>query len=60
MAKYAHDKIVPFDDSDLTKKQQVAQMFNKISGRYDFFNRFLFFFLNGKQNYHAFIIGAAF
>lgn len=41
MAKYAHDTVVPFEDSDLTKKEQVAQMFNKISGRYDFLNRFL-------------------
>jgi demethylmenaquinone methyltransferase/2-methoxy-6-polyprenyl-1,4-benzoquinol methylase len=41
MAKYAHDNIVPFEDSDLKKKQQVAQMFDKIAGRYDFLNRFL-------------------
>jgi demethylmenaquinone methyltransferase/2-methoxy-6-polyprenyl-1,4-benzoquinol methylase len=41
MAKYAHDTIVPFEDSGLSKKQQVANMFDKIAGRYDFLNRFL-------------------
>lgn len=41
MAKFAHDKIVPFQDSELNKKQQVAQMFDSIAFRYDFLNRFL-------------------
>ncbi len=41
MAKYAHDTIVPFKDSDLNKKQQVATMFDRIAFRYDFLNRFL-------------------
>lgn len=41
MAKYAHDSVVPFSQSGLTKKEQVAEMFNDISGRYDFVNRFL-------------------
>ena len=41
MAKYAHDTIVPFEDSGLSKKDQVANMFDKIAGRYDFLNRFL-------------------
>src|SRR3954453_3809090 len=41
MAKYAHDTIVPFKDSDQSKKQQVASMFDKIAFRYDFLNRFL-------------------
>ena len=36
-----HDTIVPFKDSQLSKKQQVAQMFDKIAFRYDFLNRFL-------------------
>jgi demethylmenaquinone methyltransferase / 2-methoxy-6-polyprenyl-1,4-benzoquinol methylase len=36
-----HDSIVPFKDSQLTKKQQVAEMFNRIAFRYDFLNRFL-------------------
>lgn len=41
MSQFAHDKIVPFKESALTKKQQVAQMFNNIAFRYDFLNRFL-------------------
>ncbi len=41
MTKYSHDRIVPFKDSELGKKQQVAEMFDKIAFRYDFLNRFL-------------------
>jgi demethylmenaquinone methyltransferase/2-methoxy-6-polyprenyl-1,4-benzoquinol methylase len=41
MANYSHDRIVPFKDSELSKKQQVAEMFDKIAFRYDFLNRFL-------------------
>lgn len=41
MAKFAHDTIVPFKESNLSKKQQVATMFDKIAFRYDFLNRFL-------------------
>lgn len=41
MAKFAHDTIVPFKDSGLSKKQQIAAMFDKIAFRYDFLNRFL-------------------
>jgi len=41
MAKFAHDEIVPFKDSELEKKEQVADMFNNIAHRYDFLNRFL-------------------
>ena len=41
MANYSHDRIVPFSDSQLGKKQQVAEMFDKIAFRYDFLNRFL-------------------
>jgi demethylmenaquinone methyltransferase/2-methoxy-6-polyprenyl-1,4-benzoquinol methylase len=36
-----HDSIVPFKNSNLGKKQQVAQMFDSIAFRYDFINRFL-------------------
>ena len=38
---YLHDHIVPFRESCLTKKEQVAKMFDKIALRYDFMNRFL-------------------
>ncbi|MGB4770257.1 MAG: bifunctional demethylmenaquinone methyltransferase/2-methoxy-6-polyprenyl-1,4-benzoquinol methylase UbiE [Chitinophagaceae bacterium] len=41
MPKYAHDKVLPFEGSGESKKQQVARMFDEISGKYDFLNRFL-------------------
>lgn len=33
--------VVPYQDKDESKKQQVATMFNNISGKYDFLNHFL-------------------
>lgn len=41
MEKYAHDIIVPYKDSGISKKNQVADMFDHIAYRYDFLNRFL-------------------
>jgi demethylmenaquinone methyltransferase/2-methoxy-6-polyprenyl-1,4-benzoquinol methylase len=41
MPEYQHDTIVPFRDSAVSKKEQVAEMFNKIAFRYDFLNHFL-------------------
>ncbi|MFL5746690.1 MAG: bifunctional demethylmenaquinone methyltransferase/2-methoxy-6-polyprenyl-1,4-benzoquinol methylase UbiE [Niastella sp.] len=41
MSKYSHDNIVPFNESQQTKKEQVAAMFDQIAFRYDFLNRFL-------------------
>jgi demethylmenaquinone methyltransferase/2-methoxy-6-polyprenyl-1,4-benzoquinol methylase len=41
MAQLPHDDITPFKDSGKTKKEQVAEMFDRIAGRYDFMNRFL-------------------
>jgi demethylmenaquinone methyltransferase / 2-methoxy-6-polyprenyl-1,4-benzoquinol methylase len=41
MPEYQHDPIVPYKDSAVSKKEQVAEMFNKIAFRYDFLNRFL-------------------
>lgn len=35
------DKVVPLPESDKGKKEQVAEMFNRISGKYDFLNHFL-------------------
>ena len=39
--KFDHDSIVPYKDSDLSKKNQVADMFDSIAPKYDFLNRFL-------------------
>ncbi len=41
MPEYAHDTVVPYKDSELSKKRQVAGMFNDIAFRYDFLNHFL-------------------
>src|SRR5947209_15987818 len=41
MPEYQHDSIVPFKESTVSKKEQVADMFNRIAFRYDFLNRFL-------------------
>lgn len=41
MTEFAHDNVVPYKESELSKKQQVAGMFDDISGKYDFLNRFL-------------------
>src|SRR5688572_26369361 len=36
-----HDHIIPYKESGLSKKEQVAEMFDEIAGRYDVMNRFL-------------------
>lgn len=41
MTQFAHDEVVPSKNSDLSKKEQVADMFDNIAYRYDFLNRFL-------------------
>ena len=41
MTKFEHDSIVPYKDSDLSKTNQVADMFDSIAPKYDFLNRFL-------------------
>jgi demethylmenaquinone methyltransferase/2-methoxy-6-polyprenyl-1,4-benzoquinol methylase len=41
MESLPHDHIVPYKESDQSKKEQVAEMFNRIASRYDFLNRFL-------------------
>ena len=41
MTEFAHDKIVPDQHSALSKKEQVADMFNSIAIKYDFLNHFL-------------------
>jgi len=41
MTDFAHDTVVPYKDSESSKKQQVAAMFDDIAFKYDFLNRFL-------------------
>ncbi len=41
MTTFEHDSIVPFKESELGKKEQVAKMFDDIAFRYDFLNHFL-------------------
>ncbi len=36
-----HDKVKPYGDDNKSKKEEVAEMFNRISGKYDFLNHFL-------------------
>lgn len=42
------DKITPYKDSSLSKKEQVAQMFDTISGNYDNVNRVISFGIDVK------------
>lgn len=41
MAAYKHNNVKPYNQQNLTKKQEVALMFDNIAPRYDFLNRFL-------------------
>ena len=41
MMQFDHDMVLPDAESAVNKKQQVAEMFNNISNKYDFFNHFL-------------------
>jgi demethylmenaquinone methyltransferase/2-methoxy-6-polyprenyl-1,4-benzoquinol methylase len=41
MTSFEHDSVVPYKESGLGKKEQVAKMFDDIAHRYDFLNHFL-------------------
>lgn len=41
MAQLPHDTVTPYKASSQSKKEQVAAMFDKVAGRYDFMNRLL-------------------
>ncbi len=41
MSQYQHNKVVPFQESESSKKEQVEKMFDDIAPRYDFLNRFM-------------------
>jgi demethylmenaquinone methyltransferase/2-methoxy-6-polyprenyl-1,4-benzoquinol methylase len=41
MTAFEHDTVVPYKESGRGKKEQVAEMFNTIAGKYDFLNRLL-------------------
>jgi len=53
MAKFAHDNITPYQDSNLTKSQQVASMFDNIAAKYDFLNHFLSIGIDVTWRKHA-------
>ena len=41
-------KVTPYKDSELSKKEQVAQMFDNVSNNYDFLNRIMTFGIDVK------------
>ena len=41
MTELPHDHIIPYETSGKTKKEQVAEMFDRIAARYDLMNRVL-------------------
>lgn len=41
MPQLPHDTVKPYEASEKSKKEQVAEMFDRIAGKYDFMNRLL-------------------
>jgi demethylmenaquinone methyltransferase / 2-methoxy-6-polyprenyl-1,4-benzoquinol methylase len=52
-------KVTPYKDSQLNKKEQVEQMFDKISGNYDGLNRVISFGIDVKWRKKVIILVAA-
>ena len=42
------NRVTPYKDSELSKKEQVAEMFDNVSGNYDFINRIMTFGIDIK------------
>jgi len=41
MSHLPHDNVIPYQQSEKSKKEQVTEMFDRVAGKYDFMNRFL-------------------
>lgn len=41
MSQLPHDNVIPYQQSEKSKKEQVTEMFDRVAGKYDFMNRFL-------------------
>ena len=46
-------KVIPYKDSELGKKEQVTEMFDKVSSNYDFLNRVLTFGIDISWRKHV-------